>query len=123
MSIDLTTLTETDEEAMQATKVKRHEDTPLEADNNGDKYDVGRTIRNKKDYEGIRYFVRWYGYRPSDITWESCPPYTEAIYPTILETTTAGKITKAVKWVRETKKKLELPETNKLELKLLARFS
>lgn len=70
LSIDRIMLAKTAEEALQATKTKRCEDVPFEADNIGDEYVVKRTVRHKDDVGETKYFVRWYGYEHGDDTWE-----------------------------------------------------
>lgn len=64
VSIDRINLDSTAEKAMQATKVERHDDVPLEARNTRDEYVVVRIVRHKHDHEETKYFVRWYSYKP-----------------------------------------------------------
>lgn len=74
MSNDRVTLTKTSEEAATTTAGKRQEDiSNNEEETIQNEFVIERIVRHKKNDDGTKYFVRWYGYSPSDDTWE--PPH------------------------------------------------
>lgn len=58
----------TAEKAMQATKVERLDDMPVEADSTGDKYVVERIVCQMDGHKGTSYLVGWYGYGSANKT-------------------------------------------------------